>query len=126
MDENALKELSLSIQKAYEGKKIDEVLGFYHPDIVMIGPSLPRPVKGIEELKRVLQSQFRNPQRSVVKLSDFSINEIGKDIFTVLCRIEGRQLIYYSSYTFRGWLSRVFVVSDDIARIIFEHLTLEK
>ena len=126
MNKSDLKNLSLEIQKAYEGKKIDEVLGFYHPDIVMIGPSLPRPVEGIDELKKVLEAQFKNPQRSVVRLSDFSISEIGKDIFTALCRIEGRQLIYYSSYSFRGWLSRVFVVSDEAPRIIFEHLTLEK
>ena len=126
MNKSDLKNLSLEIQKAYEGKKIDEVLGFYHPDIVMIGPSLPRPVEGIDELKKVLEAQFKNPQRSVVRLSDFSISEIGKDIFTVLCRIEGRQLIYYSSYSFRGWLSRVFVASDEAPRIIFEHLTQEK
>ncbi len=121
-----LKDLSLAIQKAYETKKIDEVLGFYHPDIVMIGPSMRAPVKGIDELKTVLEAQFKNPQRSVVRLSDFSIGEIGKDVFTVLCRIEGRQLIYYSSYAFKGWLSRVFVVSEDVPRVIFEHLTLEK
>lgn len=126
MDKNSLKDLSLAIQKAYESKKIDEVLGFYHPDIVMIGPSMRVPVKGIDELKTVLEAQFKNPQRSVVRLSDFSIGEIGKGVFTVLCRIEGRQLIYYSSYAFKGWLSRVFVVSNDVPRVIFEHLTLEK
>ncbi|UCC79798.1 MAG: nuclear transport factor 2 family protein [Candidatus Zixiibacteriota bacterium] len=121
-----LKDLSLAIQNAYEGKKIDEVLVFYHPDIVMIGPSMRVPVKGIDELKTVLEAQFKNPQRSVVKLSDFSIGEVGEDVFSVLCRIEGRQLIYYSSYGFRGWLSRVFVISENIPKVIFEHLTLEK
>jgi ketosteroid isomerase-like protein len=121
-----LKSLSLDIQKAYEGKKTDEVLGYYHPDIVMIGPSMTKPVKGIDELKTVLENQFKNPQRSMVKMTDFSIGEIGEGIFTVLCRIEGRQLIYYSSYPFKGWLSRVFVVSGDVPGIIFEHLTLEK
>jgi len=126
MNENALKELSLSIQQAYGSKKIDDVLGFYHPEIVMIGPSMAKPINGIDELKTVLESQFKNPQRSMVKLSNFSINEIGKDIFTVLCWIEGRQLIYYSSYAFKGWLSRVFVAVDGKPKIILEHLTLEK
>jgi ketosteroid isomerase-like protein len=121
-----LKSLSRQIQQAYEHKKLDEILDFYHPDIVMIGPSMSRPVKGIEELKAVLESQFKNPQRSMVKMSDFAISEIGEGVFTVLCRIGGRQSIYYSSYLFKGWLSRVFVVSDDNPRIIFEHLTLEK
>jgi ketosteroid isomerase-like protein len=121
-----LKSLSLQIQRAYEHKNLDEVLEFYHPDIIMIGPSMAGPVKGVEELRKVLEIQFKNPQRSMVKMSDFSIGEIGKDIFMVLCRIEGRQSIYYSSYSFKGWLSRVFVVSEDIPKIIFEHLTLEK
>lgn len=92
----------------------------------MIGPSMRVPVKGIDELKTVLEEQFNSPRRSVVKLSDFTINEIRKDVFAVLCRIEGRQLIYYSSYSFKGWLSRIFVASDNIPRIISEHLTLEK
>lgn len=92
----------------------------------MIGPSMRMPVKGIDQLKKILEAQFKNPQRSVVKLSDFSINELGNGVFAVLCRIEGRQLIYYSSYGFKGWLSRVFVLSDDKPSIILEHLTLEK
>ena len=124
MIDSDLKIISLEIQQAYEKKKIDEVLGFYHPDIVMIGPSMRIPVNGIDELRKVLEAQFKNPQRSMVKLSDFSITEISKEAFTVLCRIEGRQMIYYSSYGFKGWLSRVFVVSDKAPKIIFEHLTL--
>jgi len=126
MKNSDLKIISLQIQNSYEGKKIDEVLGFYHPEIVMIGPSMRMPVKGIDELRTILEAQFKNPQRSMVGLSDFSINEVGEGVFTVLCRIEGRQMIYYSSYGFRGWLSRVFVISDNSPKIIFEHLTLEK
>ena len=119
-----LKSLSLAIQSAYERKNPDEVLAFYHPDIIMIGPSMANQVNGIEEFRDLLEIQFANPQRSTVKLSDFSIGEIRDGVFTVLCRIEGRQSIYYSTYPFKGWLSRVFVTSDDTYRIIFEHLTL--
>jgi ketosteroid isomerase-like protein len=126
MKDSDFKTLCLEIQNAYEGKKIDEVLGFYHPEIVMIGPSMRTPVKGIDELRRVLEAQFKNPQRSMAGLSDFAINEVGEGVFAVLCRIEGRQMIYYSSYGFKGWLSRVFVAVDDSPKIIFEHLTLEK
>jgi hypothetical protein len=124
MSEFDLKSHSLAIQTAYEHKKLDEVLGFYHPGIVMIGPSMTKPVKGIEELKAFLEAQFKNPQRSSVKLSDFAIGEIGDGVITVLCRVEGRQSIYYSSYSFKGWLSRLFVLSGGSPRIIFEHLTL--
>jgi hypothetical protein len=74
MKDPDLKSLSLQIQKAYEGKKIDEVLGFYHPEIVLIGPSMRVPVKGIDELRMVLEEQFNSPRRSMVKLSDFTIN----------------------------------------------------
>jgi hypothetical protein len=92
----------------------------------MIGPSIREPVKGIDELRMVLEEQFNSPRRSMVKFSDFTINEVNEGVSMVLCRIEGRQLIYYSSYGFKGWLSRIFVASDNIPRIIFEHLTLEK
>jgi len=126
MKDSDLKALSLQIQNAYEGKNIEEVLGFYHPEIVMIGPSMRMPVRGIDELRKVLEAQFNNPQRSMVRLSDFSITEVGEGVFTVLCRIEGRQLIYYSSYGFKGWLSRVFAIADGKPKVVFEHLTLEK
>jgi ketosteroid isomerase-like protein len=59
MKTDELKDLSLQIQKAYEGKKIEEVLKFYHPEIVMIGPSMRAPVKGIDELRTVLEAQFK-------------------------------------------------------------------
>lgn len=121
-----LQSLSLDIQRAYELKKLDEVLEFYYPDIIMIAPTMPKPVKGIAELTAFLESEFRKPQRSTVKLSDFAIGETVEGVFTVLCRIEGRQSIYYSTYSFKGWLSRVFVSYEDNPKIIFEHLTLEK
>lgn len=126
MPEFDFNDLSFKIQEAYERKKLDEVLEFYHPLVTVMGTSMKMPVKGIEELKRVLEEQFNSPRRSMVKLSDFSIKKINEGVFTVVCRIEGRQMIYYSSYGFKGWLSRAFVVMDDHPRIIFENLTLEK
>lgn len=125
MNESDLKSLCFAIQKVYEHKKLDEVLGYYHPQIILIGPSMTKPVKGIDDLKAYLHIEFNKPQRSAVKLSDFAIGEISRGVFSVLCRIEGRQSIYYSTYSFKGWLSRVFVEADGSPKIIFEHLTLE-
>ena len=126
MDYDSFENLSLQIQKAYDAKDLDAVVGYYHPEITLIGPSFERPVCGIEELKAVLKNHFKSPQRTTIRLSDFIIRNITDDVCAVLCRIEGYQAIYYSRYDFKGWLSRTFIETADGPRIISEHLTLDK
>lgn len=126
MDKNKIKTISIEIQKAYDSKDLNAVIGYYHPEIVLIGPSFNEPVSGLDELKSALERHFNNPQKTSVKLSDFVIQELSENIHTVLCRVDGYQSIYHSRYDFKGWLSRVFTETENDPKIITELLTLYK
>lgn len=124
MNPEDLISLSHQIQKAFDSKDIDAVLQHYHEDIVMISPSSPEPVCGIDDLKKAIVRHFKNPRRTVTTLKDIKAYPLGGNICLVFCRIEGYQSVYYSRYDFKGWLSRVFVASDDGPRVASEHLSL--
>lgn len=126
MSPDDLISLSHQIQKAFDDKNIDAVLQHYHDDIVMISPSFPQPVCGIDDLKKGVVKHFNNPQRTATTLKDIKTYRVGDNVCLVFCKIEGYQSIYYSRYDFKGWLSRVFVDSDDGPKIISEHLSLVK
>ncbi len=116
--------LSQQIQKAFDGKDIDAILQHYNDDIVLIGPSFPEPVYGIDDLKKAILRYFKNPRRTATTLKNIKTYPLGDDICLVFCRIEGYQSVYYSRYDFKGWLSRVFVESDDGPKIVSEQLSL--
>jgi ketosteroid isomerase-like protein len=124
MNPEDLISLSHQIQKAFDGKDIEAVLQHYHEDIVMISPSFPEPIQGIDDLGKAILRHFKNPRRTVTTLKDIKTYPLGDSICLVLCRIEGYQSIYYSRYDFKGWLSRVFVDSDDGPKVASEHLSL--
>ncbi len=121
-----LVERSHKIQKAFDGKDIDAVLQHYHEDIVMISPSFPEPVCGIDDLKKAVIEHFKNPRRTFTTLKDIKTYPLGEEVLMVFCKIEGYQSIYYSRYDFKGWLSRVFVETDHGPKIASEHLSLIK
>ncbi len=118
--------LTHQIQKALDDKDIDTVLQHYHDNIVLIGPSFPEPIHGIDDLKKAVTKHFKNSQRTFTTLKDIKTYPIGNDVSMVFCKIEGYQSIYYSKYDFKGWLSRVFVETDDGPKIASEHLSLTK
>lgn len=117
--------LSHQIQKAFDSKDIDTVLQHYHENIVLIGPSFPEPVCGIDNLKKAIIKYFKNPRRTVTTLKDIKTYPLEGNVAMVFCKIEGYQSIYYSKYDFKGWLSRVFVETDDGPKIAGEHLSLK-
>lgn len=124
MNPEDLISLSHQIQQAFDSKNIEAVLQHYHEDVVLIGPSFPEPVCGIDDLKKAIVKHFENPRRTVTTLKDIKTYPLGDNICLVLCRIDGYQSTYYSRYDFKGWLSRVFVESDDGPKIASEHLSL--
>ena len=126
MNPDDLISLSRQIQKAFDNKDIDAVLQHYHDDIVLISPSFTEPVCGVDDLKKGVVKHFNNPQRTATTLKDIKTYPVGDNVCLVFCKIEGYQSIYYSRYDFKGWLSRVFVNSDDGPKIISEHLSLVK
>ncbi len=124
MNPEDLISLSHRIQKAFDNKDIDTVLQHYHENIVLIGPSFPEPVCGIDDLKKAIAKHLKNPQRTFTTLKDIKTYPLGEDVSMVFCKIEGYQSIYYSKYDFKGWLSRVFVETDVGPKIASEHLLL--
>ena len=124
MNAESLISLSRQIQKAFDGKDIDAILQHYHSNIVLIGPSFPEPVCGIDDLKKAILRYFKNPRRTATTLKDIKTYPLGDNICLVFCKIEGYQSVHYSRYDFKGWLSRVFVESDDGPKIVSEHLSL--
>jgi ketosteroid isomerase-like protein len=116
--------LSGHIQKAFDTKDIDAILQHYHDDIVLISPSFPKPVCGIDDLKKGIVKHFKNPQRTTTTLKEIKTYPVGERLCLVFCRIEGYQSVYYSRYDFKGWLSRVFIETNDGPKIISEHLSL--
>jgi ketosteroid isomerase-like protein len=126
MNPEDLISLSHQIQKAFDTKDIDAVLQHYHADIVLISPSFPEPVCGIDDLKKKVVNHFKNPQRTTTTLKEIKTYPVGDNVCLVFCKIEGYQSVYYSRYDFKGWLSRVFIETDDGPKIISEHLSLVK
>ncbi len=117
--------ISQELQKAFDDKDIDTVLKHYHEKIVLIGPSFPEPVCGIDDLKKAITKHLKNSQRTFTTLKDIKTYPLGKDASMVFCKIEGYQSIYYSRYDFKGWLSRVFVETGEGPKIASEHLSLK-
>lgn len=126
MNPDDLVSLSHQIQKAFDAKDIDAILEHYHDDIVLISPSFPEPVCGIDDLKKGVVKHFKNPQRTTTTLKGIKTYPVGDNVYLVFCKIEGYQSVYYSRYDFKGWLSRVFIETDDGRKIISEHLSLVK
>lgn len=126
MNPEDLISLSHQIQKEFDSKDIDAILQHYYDDIMLISPSFPEPVCGIDDLKKAVANHFKNPQRTATTLKDIKTYPVGDNVCLVFCKIEGYQSVYYSRYDFKGWLSRVFVDSDDGPKIISEHLSLIK
>jgi len=124
MNPEDLIRLSQEIQKAFDNKDIDAILQHYHDNIVLIGPSFPEPICGIDNLKKAVLKHFKNPQRTTTTLKDVKSYPLEENICLVFCKIEGCQSIYYSRYDFKGWLSRIFIENDDGPKIISEHLSL--
>ncbi len=124
MNPEDLISLSRQIQKAFDTKDIDAILQHYHDDIVLISPSFPEPVCGIEDLRKAAANHFKNPQRTTTTLKGIRAYPVGDNVCLVFCKIEGYQSIYYSRYDFKGWLSRVFIETDDGPKMISEHLSL--
>lgn len=126
MKRNDLVTLSHEIQKAFDNKDLDTILKHYHDDVIIISPSFPEPTCGIDALREAVFRHFKNPQRTTTTLKDIKAYAVGDNVCLVFCKIEGYQSIYYSRYDFKGWLSRVFVETDDGPKIISEHLSLVK
>lgn len=124
MNLDDLKALSNELQKAFDAKDLETVLGYYHPDIVLISPSSSTPVIGIEAVREAIARQFGSPQRTSVALKDIEVYPVTNDVVSVVCEVSGYQSVYLSSYRFRGLLSRIFVDTDDGPKIVSEHLSL--
>lgn len=118
--------ISHELQKAFDSKDIGRVMEYYHPDIVFISPSSPKPVVGIDSLKEAISAQFKSPRRTSVTLKDIKVYPITHDIHSVICEVSGYQSIYYSDYEFKGIISRIFVDTKSAPRIICEHFSLLK
>lgn len=121
---NEIKALMNQIQLALDSKNLQALLDFYHPEIQYIGPAFPMPIIGIESLKSAFESHFRSPQRTVSVCNELKVTRLSESVLSVVCQIEGRQIIYYSEQRFKGWLSRVFAEHDGKPKIILEHFTL--
>jgi hypothetical protein len=119
-----LKTLCEELQKAFDAKELEKVLGYYHPDIVLITPTSSSPVVGIEAVREAIARQFAGPQRTSVVLKDIEAYSITDDAAAVVCEVSGYQSVYLSSYRFRGLLSRVLAETVDGPKIVVEHLSL--
>lgn len=126
MTDDELASLSRELQKAFDSRDLEAVLSFYHPDIVLVSPSYPKPVTGMDSLREAVKRQFAGPQRTDVRIEGVKTLEICKNAYSTICEISGRQSIYYSTYDFRGIISRVIVITDNGPRIISEHFSLLK
>ncbi len=126
MNPDDLIAISRELQKAFDTKDIEKVMDHYHPDIVLISPSSPKPVVGIDSLKEAISAQFKCPRRTSVTLKDIKVYPITHDIHSVICEVSGYQLIYYSDYNFEGIISRIFVDTKGTPRIMCEHFSLLK
>jgi hypothetical protein len=118
--------LSHDIQKAFDNKDLEVILGYYHDDVIIISPSFPEPVCGLANLREMAARYFKGPQRTTVTLKDIKSYELSDEHTFVYCLVDGFQTVYYSRYGFKGWLSRIFVETDDGPKIISEHLSLLK
>ncbi len=118
--------LSQEIQKAFDNKELEDILSYYHDDVIIISPSFPEPVCGLENLREMAARHFKGPQRTTVTLKSITSYPLSDRHTFVYCLIDGFQTVYYSRYAFKGWLSRVFVETDDGPKIISEHLSLLK
>jgi hypothetical protein len=119
-----LKTLSEELQKAFDAKDLETVLGYYHPDIVLISPSSPTPVVGIDAVREAIARQFASPQRTSVALKDISVYPITDKVNSVVCRVTGYQSVYYSSYRIEGLLTRIFIDTAEGPKVVGEHLSL--
>jgi len=126
MNEDDLISLSLELQRAFDSKDLENVLSFYHPDIVIISPSYIRPVVGIEALREAVARQFASPQRTSVSLKKIKSYRVSESVELVVCEATGHQSIYYSSYGFKGLISRIFLDTEQGPKIIAEHFSLVK
>ena len=126
MNPDDLIAISHELQKAFDAKDIEKVMTYYHPDIVLISPSYPKPVIGIDSLKEAISAQFKSPRRTSVTLKDIAGYPISDNVCSVICAVSGFQSIYYSDYEFKGLMSRIVVGTDDGPRIIHEHFSLLK
>lgn len=118
--------LSHEIQKAFDNKDLEDILKYYHDDVVIISPSFPEPVCGLESLREMAARHFKGPQRTTITLKNIKSYSLSDKHAFVYCLIDGFQTVYYSRYGVKGWLSRVFVETDDGPKIISEHLSLLK
>lgn len=126
MNPDDLITISRELQKAFDSKDLEKVVEYYHPDIILISPSYPKPIIGIDSLTESISEQFKSPRRTSVTLNEIKVYPLRDDIHSVICEVLGYQSIYYSDYEFKGIISRVFVDTKNTPRIMCEHFSLFK
>lgn len=124
MNPDNLMAISRDLQQAFDAKDIKKVLEYYHPDIVLISPSSPKPLIGIEAFREAVLRQFASPQRTTVAIKEIKAYSIIDGVMAIICEIRGLQSIYYSSYEFNGFMTRIFLQTPEGPRIINEHFSL--
>ncbi|MEE9553218.1 MAG: nuclear transport factor 2 family protein [candidate division Zixibacteria bacterium] len=126
MKHDDLVAISHDLQKAFDSKDIEKVMEYYHPEIVLISPSYPKPIIGIDSLKEAISTQFKSPRRTSVTLKEIKAYPITDEVHSVICEVSGHQSIYYSDYQFKGLISRIFISAGNGPKIIAEHFSLFK